>query len=119
MDMWGSHVEGIYEYPRLDYVSSSRSTAITDEEAPGEAELETNDDGYPLLPENTMELGLEHKKKLLRRYMASTRSKSSPCMHVPSLIVVGRFLQTVRPYSLDQDLRPYRSFSNQGLTSWQ
>lgn len=21
MDMWGSHVEGIYEYPRLDYVS--------------------------------------------------------------------------------------------------
>lgn len=52
-------------------------TARTDEDTPGEVELDTNDDGYPLLPDNTMGLQLEAKKKLLRMLMTSFRSSSS------------------------------------------
>jgi hypothetical protein len=51
------------------------STAKTDEEAPGEMELPRDEEGYPLLPDNAMELSLEGKKGLIRKYMAEVRSK--------------------------------------------
>ena len=52
-------------------------TARTDEDAPGEMELDTNDDGYPLLPDNTMSLPLEAKKKLVRIFVTAVRSSLS------------------------------------------
>jgi hypothetical protein len=79
-------------------------TARTDEDTPGEVELETNDDGYPLLPDNTMGLQLEAKKKLLRMLMTSVRSLSSPYIYERSLIIVYRILQQVGTYSLGKDI---------------
>jgi hypothetical protein len=67
-------------------------TARTDEEAPGVVELKTNDDGYPLLPNNTMALQLEAKKKLLRMFMASARSSLSFYIHFHHLMGVYRIL---------------------------
>jgi hypothetical protein len=45
-----------------------------DEEAPGEIELDTNTEGYPILPDNAMDLQLENKKTIIRKYMFATRS---------------------------------------------
>jgi len=48
-------------------------TAQTDEEAPNEIKLDTTREGYPIIPEDAMELPLQTKKKIIRKYMVATR----------------------------------------------
>ena len=43
------------------------------EEAYSEETLDSDEDGYPLLPENVLELRLNRRKAGLRRFMASAR----------------------------------------------
>jgi len=43
------------------------------EEADSEETLDSDEDGYPLLPENVLELCLNRRKAVLRRFMASAR----------------------------------------------
>ena len=50
------------------------ATAQTDEETAGEVELDTNVEGYPIIPDDVMELQLQSKKRVIRKYMVATRS---------------------------------------------
>jgi hypothetical protein len=43
------------------------------EEADSEERLDSDEDGYPLLPENVLELRLNHRKAVLRQFMAAGR----------------------------------------------
>jgi hypothetical protein len=43
------------------------------EEADSEETLDSDEDGYPLLPENVLELRLNRRKAVLRQFMASAR----------------------------------------------
>ena len=40
--------------------------------------LELDDDGYPLLPEDVMDLRLSRKKAILRQFMGAVRRKFVP-----------------------------------------
>jgi hypothetical protein len=50
--------------------------AETTEEADSEEALEFDDEGYPQLPENILELRLHRRKAILRQFMAAARR---PC----------------------------------------
>ena len=43
------------------------------EEADSEERLDSDEDGYPLLPENVLELRLNRRKAVLRQFMAAGR----------------------------------------------
>jgi hypothetical protein len=47
--------------------------AESTEEADSEEALEFDDEGYPQLPENILELWLHHRKAILRQFMAAAR----------------------------------------------
>ena len=49
-------------------------TAQIDEDSPRDLAIDTTDNGYPILPDNTMQLQLDVKKQLLRRFVGITRS---------------------------------------------
>jgi hypothetical protein len=54
--------------------------AENNEKADSEETLESDEDGYPLLPENVVELRLSRRKAVLRRFMAAARRLY--CSHV-------------------------------------
>lgn len=43
------------------------------EEADSEETLESDEDGYPLLPGNVLELRLSHRKAVMRQFMGAAR----------------------------------------------
>lgn len=74
-DMWSTYLEGIYcrIIPHV-HRPSMYATAQTDEETAGEIKLDTNVEGYPIIPDDVMELQLQSKKWVIRKYMVATRS---------------------------------------------
>ena len=74
-DMWSTYLEGIYccIIPHF-HRPSIYATAQTDEEAAGEIKLDTNVEGYPIIPDDVMELQLQSKKWVIWKYMVTTRS---------------------------------------------
>ena len=74
-DMWSTYLEGIYCHiiPYF-YGLSIYATAQTDEEIAGEIKLDTNVEGYPIIPDDVMELQLQSKKQVIQKYMVATRS---------------------------------------------
>lgn len=56
-------------------MTSDIAAAKIDEETPGEIDLDVNKEGYPILPTNSLELSLDTKKKLTRKYVTTVRSE--------------------------------------------
>ena len=56
-------------------MTSDRAAAKTNEETPGEIDLDVNKEGYPILPTNSLELSLDTKKKLTQKYMTTVQSE--------------------------------------------
>lgn len=74
-DMWSTYLEGIYYRIFTHFDNASiYLTAQTDEETAGEIELDINAEGYPIIPDDVMELQLQNKKRVIRKYMVATRS---------------------------------------------
>ena len=76
MEMWSDYVHGMDVAGSLFNPQLTMCTAQIDEDSPGDLAIDTTDDGYPILPDNTMELQLDVKKQLLRRFVGITRSWS-------------------------------------------
>ena len=55
-------------------------------------ELETNAEGYPLIPDNTMDLQLDNKKKVVWKYMGATQGMFMAFTQYPLLIRCHRVL---------------------------
>lgn len=56
-------------------MTSDIAAAKIDEETPREIDLDVNKEGYPILPTNSLELSLDTKKKLTRKYVTTVRSE--------------------------------------------
>ena len=76
MEMWSDYVHGMDIAESLFNPKLTMCTAQIDEDSLGDLAIDTTDDGYPILPDNTMELQLDVKKQLLRRFIRITRSWS-------------------------------------------
>jgi hypothetical protein len=48
------------------------------EEADSEETLDSDEDGYPLLPENVLELRLDRRKAVMRQFMGAARRAYIP-----------------------------------------
>ena len=92
------------------------SLAQTDEERPGEDDLAEGDDGYPLLPDDVMNLQLDNKKRVLRKYMAAARSMDNEQLLSDSMLThVYRFSQVYWSYTVGKDGRQSGQISWQGI----
>src|SRR6266436_731398 len=76
-------------------------------EADSEETLESDEDGYPLLPDNVMELRLHRRKAVLRQFTAAARRLCSSNMTPNNISELSscRLLQASQTYSMDRNCR--------------
>lgn len=73
-------------------------------------ELDTNAEGYPLLPDNVMDLQLDNKKKVVRKYVGATLGMFIAFTQYPPLSRSHSVLQEAWPHPLGKDCRQSGSF---------
>jgi hypothetical protein len=74
------------------------------EESDSNETLELDDEQYPILPENVLELRLHRRKAVLRQYMAAVRRTYSarPILHCDRSSWLHRIPTTSWSYSMDR-----------------
>ena len=103
MDMWKDFNLGTTQcivYESSGFTLCTEHTA----EADSEETLESDEDGYPLLPENVLELRLHRRKAVLRQFTAAARRLCSSHITQNNIAeTLCRLLQASQTYSVDRN----------------
>jgi hypothetical protein len=88
-------------YESAKFIPSAENTA----EADSEETLESDEDGYPLLPENVLELRLHRRKAVLRQFMAAARRLCASNIYLNNIAKLYwcRILQAAQTYTVGRD----------------